>query len=99
MPQEATAACLAGTTKHGQDPKWHTDSASQRARAPLAPVIQAHTVPMLYPRTASRTPIGARAWLNAAAMMGAEAAPPMLACEPTCMHIRLTDWPPTCIYF
>ena len=43
----------------------------------------APTVPTAYPKTANKTPTGARAGENALATMGALAAPPTFACEPT----------------
>ena len=43
----------------------------------------APNVPTAYPNTANKTPTGANAGLKAAATTGAEAAPPIFACEPT----------------
>jgi len=40
-------------------------------------------VPIVKPNTARRTPTGANAGLNALATIGAEAAPPIFAWEPT----------------
>ena len=73
-------------TKRGErhrvrGPQWrtwtHSNSCAQTRPA---------AVPRAYPRTPSRTPTGARAGWKAAATTGADAAPPMLAWEPTAMQ-------------
>ena len=56
----------------------HMDNACIHSMQTMAPMV-----PTAYPNTAKRTPTGANAGEKALATMGADAAPPTLAWDPT----------------